>query len=165
MTQGVSAFVLYYAGRYDDAIIQCKRSLEIDPEYALTLEALGLCYIQKSLFQEAIAALQKAVTFSGNNTEFLSYFAYAYVVSGNLEKANEILTELDKLSQHVYVSKYYLACVQAAMRNKDKAFESLESAYKERDADLIYLKVDPKLAVLRSDPRFEMMLKKIGLEK
>ena len=126
---------------------------------------LGLCYIQKSLFQEAIAALQKAVAFSGNNTEDLSYLAYAYAVSGNLEKAHEILRELDKLSEHVYVSKYYLASIQAALGDKDKAFESLESAYKERDADLIYLNVDPKFDVLRSDPRYEMMLKKIGLEK
>ena len=51
------------------------------------------------------------------------------------------------------------------MGDKDKAFELLESAYKERDADLIFLKVDPKFDVLRSDPRYEMMLKKIGLEK
>jgi len=163
--QGMSAKILYQAGRYDDALKQCRKSLELDPEYPWSLAVLGICYIQKSLFREAIAALQKAVTFSGNNTEFLSYLAYAYVVSGNLEKANEILTELDKLSQHVYVSKYYLAPIQAAMGEKDKAFESLELAYKERDAELIYLKTDPSFAVLRSDPRYEMMLKKIGLEK
>jgi hypothetical protein len=86
-------------------------------------------------------------------------------MSGNLEKAHEVLGKLDKLSEHVYVPKYYLAPIQAAMGDKDKAFESLESAYKERDADLIYLNVDPKFDVLRSDPRYEMMLKKIGLEK
>jgi tetratricopeptide (TPR) repeat protein len=163
--QGMSAGILYQAGRYDNALEQCKKSLELDPEYPWSLAVLGRCYIQKSLFQEAIAALQKAVTFSGNNTEFLSSLAYAHVMSGNLEKANEILTELDKLSKHAYVSKYHLAPIQAAMGDKDKAFESLESAYKERDSDLIVLKVDPRFAVLRSDPRFEMMLKKIGLEK
>jgi hypothetical protein len=86
-------------------------------------------------------------------------------MSGDLEKAHEILRELDELSKSVYVSKYYLASIQAAMGDKDKAFESLEAAYKEKDADLIYLKSDPKFAVLRSDPRYEMMLKKIGLQK
>jgi len=163
--QGTSAVILYQAGRYDDALKQCQKSLELDPEYPFTLATLGRCYVQKSLFQEAIAALQKAVSFSGNNTEFLSYLAYAYVMSGNLEKAHEMLRELDKLSKHIYVSKYHLAPIQAAVGDKDKAFESLQSAYKERDADLIYLKTDPRFDVLRSDPRFEMMLKKIGLEK
>jgi tetratricopeptide (TPR) repeat protein len=165
LMQGACAWVLYLARRYDDALEQCRKTLELDPQYPLALSNLGLCSIQKSLFQEAIAALEKATASSGNNTEFLSYIAYAYVMSGNLEKAHEVLGELDKLSEHVYVPKYYLAAIQAAMRDKDKAFESLESAYQERDADLIFLKVDPKFDVLRSDPRFEMMLKKIGLEK
>jgi tetratricopeptide (TPR) repeat protein len=162
--QGVSAQILYYAGRYDDALKQCRKSLELDPEYPYTLCFLGLCYVQKSLFQEGIAALQKAVVFSGNNTEYMSYLAYAYVVSGNLEKAHEIIRELGNLSKHVYVSKCYLAAIQAAMGDKNKAFESLESAYKERDGDLIYLKTDPKFAVLRSDPRYATMLEKIGLK-
>jgi len=164
LMQGACAWVLYLARRYDDALEQCRKTLELDPEFALTLSNLGLCSIQKSLFQEAIAALELAAASSGNNTEFLSYLAYAYVMSGNLEKAHEVLGELDKLSEHVYVPKYYLAPIQAAMGDKDKAFESLESAYKERDADLIFLNADPKFDVLRSDPRFEMMLKKIGME-
>jgi len=163
--QAAFAFVLYQAERFDDALKQCMKSLELDPEYSFTLAVLGRCYVQKSLFQEAIAAFQGAVAFSGNSTEFLSYLAHAYVMSGNLEKAHEILRELDKLSKQVYVSKYHLAFIQAAMGEKDKAFESLESAYKERDGELIFLKTDPKFAVLRYDPRYEMMLKKIGLEK
>jgi len=159
------AWLLYQARRYDDALEQCKKSLELDPDYPPTLAILGLCYIQKSLFPESITALQKAVALSGNGTENLSYLAYAHVVSGNHEKAHEILRELDKLSARVYVSKYYLGSIQAALGDKEKAFESLELAYKERDADLIFLKFDPKFDVLRSDPRFGMMLKKIGLEK
>jgi len=163
--QVILAWTLYQAERYDDALKQCRKSLEIDPEYPFSLAVLGRCYVQKSLFQEAIAALEKAVAFSGNSTEFLSYLAHAYVMSGNLERAHEILRELDKLSKHVYVSKYHLAFIQAAMGEKDKAFELLESAYKERDGELIFLKTDPKFNGLRSDPRYEMILKKIGLEK
>ena len=164
-TQANFSAILYLAGRYDDALKQCQKLLELDPEYPYTLSWLGLCYVQKSLFPEAIAALQKAVDLSGNSTEILCYLAYAYEVSGNREKANEILIELDLLSQHVYVSKYYLASIHAAMGDKEKAFRSLETAYKERDADLYLLNTDPKFDILRSDPRFEMMLKKIGLGK
>jgi adenylate cyclase len=163
--QAAFAFVLYQAERFDDALKQCMKSLELDPEYSWTLAVLGRCYVQKSLFQEAIAAFQRAVAFSGNSTEFLSYLAHAYVMSGNLEKAHEILRELDKLSKQVYVSKYHLAFIQAAMGEKDKAFESLESAYKERDGELVFLKTDPKFAVLRSDPRYHELLKKMGFVK
>jgi adenylate cyclase len=164
-TQGYFAFNLYLAGRYDDAIRQCRKSLELDPEYPLAFQTLGRCFVQKSLFPEAIAAIHKAVVSSGNSTEELSYLAYAYVASGNLEKAHEILRELDTLSKHAYVSKYHLAYVHAALGDKDRAFELLELAYKERDVDLFLLKVDVRFATLRSDPRYEMMLKKIGLEK
>ena len=163
--QGNYAMGLYQARRYDDAIKQCRKSLELDPEYLYALGTLGECYVQKLQFPEAIAALQKATILSGNSTGSLSDLAYAYAVFGNHEKAIETVRELDKLSEHVYVSKYYVACIQAALGNKDKAFESLESSYKERDADLIFLNVDPKFDVLRSDPRYEIILKKIGLKK
>jgi TolB-like protein/Flp pilus assembly protein TadD len=161
--QGGFALTLYLAGRYDDALQQCRKTLEIDPEYPFALAVLGQCYIQKSQFTEAIIVLQKAVAFSGNSTEYLSYLAYAYVMSGNIEKAHETLGELDNLPKSVYVSKFYLAPIYAAMGNKDRAFELLELAYKEIDANLIDLKTNPQLAVLRSDPRYEMMLRKIGL--
>jgi len=159
------AYILYGARKYDEALKQCRKSLELHPKYPWLLGTLGSCYLQKSLFQQAIATFQEAVVLSGNATEFLSNLAHAYVLSGNLEKAHEILGELDMLSKSVYVSKYYLAHIQAAMGDKDKAFELLESAYKERDPQITDLKVDPGLDVLRSDPRYEMMLKKIGLQK
>jgi TolB-like protein len=159
------AWLLYEARKYDDALEQCKKVLEFDPEYPFAYATLGLCYIQKSLFPESIAVLQKAVALTGNNRVYLYDLAYAYEVSGNHEKALETVRELDKPSDSIYVSKCGLAYIQAAFGDKDKAFESLESAYKERDGYLIFIKFDPKFDVLRSDPRFEMILKKIGMEK
>jgi tetratricopeptide (TPR) repeat protein len=161
----IFAYLLYFSRRYDEALAHCKKTIELNPDYPFTYIALGLCYIQKSLFPESIAALQKAVALSGNSTENLALLAYGYVKSGNHEKALEIIKELDKLSVRSYVSKYFLASIQAALGDKDNAFKSLESAYKERDLDLIFLMIDPKFDILRSDPRYEMMLKKIGLEK
>jgi Tfp pilus assembly protein PilF len=163
-TQATYAWFLYQARRYEEALQQCNKTLGLDPDYPLTHVVLGLCYAQKSLFQESITALKKAVDLSGNSTENLSFLAFGYAASGNSEQASKILRELDKLAERAYVSKFLLASVQAALGDKDKAFALLEMAREERDPDLIWLKTDPKYDYLRSDQRYEELLKKIGLK-
>jgi len=162
--QALLAWCLYQARRYDEALQQCKKTLGLDPDYPFTHVIFGLCHVQKTSFQESITALKKAVDLSGNSTENLSYLAYGYAVSGKTEQAFKILRELDELAERVYVSKFVLASVYAALRDKGKAFALLELALKERDPDLIWLKTDPKYDYLRSDQRYERLLKKIGLK-
>jgi hypothetical protein len=68
-------------------------------------------------------------------------------------------------TENTETSLFCLGSLRGDLGEPDKAFDLLESAYRERDADLIFLKVDPRFDSLRSDPRLELMLKKIGLEK
>jgi TolB-like protein/tRNA A-37 threonylcarbamoyl transferase component Bud32/Tfp pilus assembly protein PilF len=163
--QSEYAMFLYYARRYDDAIKLCKKLLEIDPDYPLIHYFLGACYVQKPQFQEAISSLEKSVELSGRSTELLANLAYCYAASGNKEKALGVLEELNEQSAAQYVSSIFISPVYALLQDNDKAFELLELAYKERDPDLIWLKVDPYFDVIRSDPRYEAMLKKLGLSR
>ncbi len=79
-------------------------------------------------------------------------------------EAWKILDELTELSKHQYVSPYDIAAVYAALGEKDQAFERLQTAYETRDVGLRYLKVDPAVDNLRDDPRFDDLLRRIGLE-
>jgi tetratricopeptide (TPR) repeat protein len=105
------AWLLYEARKYGDALEQCKKVLEFDPEYPFAYAKLGLCYVHKSLFPESIAALQKAVALTGISRVYLYYLAYAYEVSGNHEKALETIRELDKPSDSRYISNISLSAV------------------------------------------------------
>ena len=161
-TRTAAALLLYHARRFDDAIGQTEMALGLDPNYSYAHYVAGMCRIQKASYPQAIADLERSVALSGNSTEQLSSLAYAWAVSGNPERASRALGELTK---GAYVSKMYLAAVEAALGNKDRAFALLDEAYRERDPDLVWVKTDPKFDVLRSDPRFATTLARIGLRE
>jgi hypothetical protein len=84
-------------------------------------------------------------------------------VSGKRAEAQKVLDELKNRSKQIYVSWYHVASIYAGLGDKDRAFEWLENAYKERSDSLVYLKVDPKVDSLRSDPRFTDLVRRFGL--
>ena len=83
-------------------------------------------------------------------------------MSGNRGEAEKIIKELKGLSER-YVAPYHIAIIYAGLQKKDEAFEWLEQAYQGRDEWLLYLKIDPRVDTLRSDPRFGGLLRQIGL--
>ncbi len=159
------AFSLYITRNYDAALDQGNQVLALKQDYPPTYGIMGICYIQKEQFQDSITALEKAYKLSDNSTEIMCYLARGYAASGDSEKAKKTLEELDEISRIRYVSHYYLAIVYTALREMDNAFENLELAYKDHDSDLVMLNAEPGFDTLRSDPRYEVMLKKIGLAK
>ncbi|MFC2165971.1 tetratricopeptide repeat protein [Acidobacteriota bacterium] len=138
--------------------------LELNPNQPFSYLIIGICYMQKGQFQDSIIALKKSVELSGNSTEFLSNLALGYAASGDSEKAKELLERLEKLSEQKYVSSLKIAMVYTALGEKDKAFNYLELAFVERDGDLGFIIVDPVFDALRSDSKYEAILKKIGLD-
>jgi len=146
---------------YDQAVTQCKKTLELAPNYGWAHEILALAYLKKLMYEEAIAEYQKAAAILRT---YLPHLGCMYAVIGEREKALEILDELHSQSQHRYVSDYKIAMVYACLGEKDKAFEYLDKAYENRDSGLHAVKVDPLLEILRSDPRFKAFLKKMDLE-
>ena len=157
-------FLFYQARQYDQAMEHCQKVLEIDAEFPWAHEVLGLIYVQKSLFKEAITEIQKAVNFSGRSIQYLADLAFAHASAGNENKSREILEELLALSEEKYVPRYEIGVIYAALGEKDRAFASLEKAVEERSSSVVTINTNPSLDSLRSDPRFMILLEKMGLD-
>jgi len=157
------AFILYQSRQYDQAIEHCLKALEIDAAFPGAHRTLGLIYLRQSKFQESIEELRKAVDNSGGSVIYLAELASAYASAGNQEEAQKILEELQAHSKDKYVSHYNYAIIYAALGDTDQAISSLEKAFDEKSSMLVWIKVDPNLDSLRSDPRFSALLRKMGL--
>jgi TolB-like protein/Tfp pilus assembly protein PilF len=156
-------FTYYFARRYDDVIASGQKAIRLDPNFFAARRYLGLAYTQKGMHAQAIAEFQKAVDASGGSWVMKAELGHALAASGDRAGAQKIIEELIQLSLQRYVSPYSIATIYAGMGDKDKAFEWLEKAYEEHADFLAYFKVDPRYEGLRSDPRYENIIRKIGL--
>lgn len=158
-------WVLYLARRNDDAIAHCRETLQIDSSFFATHKYLGLMYVQKGMYDEAITEYQKARDLSADDPHLIALIGHAHALSERRDKAKEALADLKALSNRRYVSPYSIALIYAGLgeREREPAFAWLEKAYEDRSSLMIYLKVEPMLDSLRSDPRFADLLHRIGL--
>jgi len=154
--------VLYYNRQYDEAIELARRTLELDPNYAAAHRLLSLAYQGKGMFDEAVLENQTWGAFTRNKVETMVALAQLYAVSGQTEGARKLLDQDYIVIEQVYRG---LALVYAALGENDNAFRCLQESYERREEALLSLKVDPKMDPLRSDPRFIVLLKNIGIEK
>jgi serine/threonine protein kinase/Tfp pilus assembly protein PilF len=157
--------VYYFAQQYDQAIKHMKKAFEIDPNFVPAHFFLAYAYVQKGMYQEAISELQKATTLTRSSTLFKTSLAYAFAVSGDKVKAKELLGQLIELSKERYVSAYEIAEIYVGLGEKNLAIDWLQKAFDERSRELVFLKVEPRLDSIRSDPRFNALLVKMNLEK
>jgi Flp pilus assembly protein TadD len=160
------AQILFWAHDYDRALLQCQKTLELEPNVEKTHRILGTIYLQKGAYQSAISEFQKAVDLAPGDTRPLLQLAYGYGVTGQKEKALNIVRRLEKSSLEAYVSRASVAAVYLALGEKNEALASLEKAILEHEAAaLVTIKVDPEFDSLRSDPRFSEMLRRRGLSQ
>src|SRR5262249_36642194 len=155
--------VLYYAGHLDEAIRQGLRTVELDPNFYIAHFNLGLAYRKAGLFDKAIAELERPRALSGNNAMPLAALAAPNGFSGRKTDGEKVLIELRELSKRDYVSPYLLAGVYVGLGERKQAIEWLEKAYEQRDSLLPWIKVAPTFDSLRWDPRFQDLLRRIGL--
>jgi eukaryotic-like serine/threonine-protein kinase len=154
---------IYYLGRrYDDAIKQLLRTLELDPAFIQAHFCLGLAYIQKERFAEAVDELERVIGLQGRAPGALAALGFALAVSGEREGAQKLLDEVNELSQKQYVSSYWTAMLCIGLGERDQAFSWLEKSCEQRDLWLACLKVETMADSLRSDPRLDELLKRIG---
>jgi serine/threonine-protein kinase len=163
VSKSSAAWVHYFAGHYDQVIEICRKTLALDQNFYVAHRYLGLAYEQKGMFKEAIAEFEKALSLSGGSALMKAHLGHAYAVAGDQAKARQILAELEQQSSQSYVSPFHLAVIHVGLGEKDKAFEQLERAFSDHAEFLVYLKAEPRLAPLRSDPRFQDLLRRMGL--
>jgi eukaryotic-like serine/threonine-protein kinase len=159
------AWHFYYARRYDEAIGAFQKAITLEPRFPTTYLGLALVYTATGRYQEALAAIQSGMARSGGTPRFLPARGYLYAVWGKRREALTALEELNASARREYVSPAWFAMVHAGLGDKDRAFAYLDSAYQDRSREVMFLKVAPWWDNLRSDPRFQTLLRKVGLEQ
>ena len=133
----------------------------MNPNFDHARSVLGLAYLQKGMVEQAIAEFQKRTTPATGSTGDLGQ---AYALSGRRTEASKEIDKLQELSKQRYVAPYNLALIYISLGDKNNALEWLEKAYEDRSTLLVWMKVDPRLDNLRSEPRFKAVMRQMGLE-
>jgi serine/threonine-protein kinase len=161
----VSGWNDYVARRPDEGMDRVEKTREMDANFWPARWYLGVFYEERRMYPEAIAEYKKAVDLSGGLTRTIASLGHAYAVAGQPERAQAVLAELKQLSARHYVASYSVAQIYAGLGDKDRALEWLGRALEERHGWLILLGVDPDFDLLRSDPRFVELLRRVGLQR
>ena len=159
-------FVFLYAHRYEQAIEQLRKGVEMDADFWMNFEYLGRSYEAAGRLAEAIETYQRALQLENGNGENWANLGHAYAVTGRKAEAQKIIDHLKDPTALSYVSHYNLAVIYAGLRDKEQALVWLERSYANRSCLLVlYIGSDPRLDSLRSDPRFQSLLKLVGVEE
>jgi adenylate cyclase len=151
-----------HARQPDQAIEQCQKTIEMELNFHEAHWFLGWAYEQKTMYEEAITAFQKAFACSGSS-RMLAELGHAYGLARKTAEAEKVLNELKELSKQHYASPYNLALVYTGLGDKDQAFEWLNEACEDRSGWMIYLKTQHSFDSLHADPRFQEILRRVGL--
>lgn len=158
--QAALAYFLYHARRYDDAIVQIKKTLELDPASTLAHHLLGCCLLWKGDTAGAIAEFQRSKIMVAG-AWYQGLLGYAYAISGDRPKAEQILRELEEMAKRQYVSTTAFADIYLGLGEKEKALDWLERSYQDQESACWYLKVDPIYDSVRNEPRFQALVQEI----
>jgi serine/threonine protein kinase/Tfp pilus assembly protein PilF len=153
----------YHARQYDEAVAQLLRTVELDPNYPMTYWILGLIYRKTGRSDLAISAGEKGVNLSGGSPLMRAALAQTFATAGAADKAIQIVGELNGLAKQRYVAPHFFAGIYIGLGEHDRAIDYLEKSCAEHCHWLIYLHIDPSVDDLRSDPRFQDLLRRVGL--
>lgn len=160
---GNVAWAYWVARRYDDAIRLAQEAIVLDPTAPMAYQALGGAYVEKGRYTDAVAAFENGFARSGGNRLFLPHLGYAYARVGRTPEARRILTELQELYRSSLASPYFIAWTYLGLGERDSALSWLETTVKEGHGHILFLTANPVWDPLRSEPRFQALLRKVGL--
>ncbi len=156
--------ILFYSRQYDRAIEQFRAVLELDPTF-LHADLILYAYVEKGLFAEAKANLEKHRSSLGDTPWYWSEYAYVNGRAGQREQAIHALEKLKELDRNAQVDASAFLWAYLGLGDKDQVFATLERACAQHSNVLMTLKVDPGFDGIRSDPRFVKLLARVGLDR
>ena len=152
----------HFARRPEEAIAAFRHAVTLTPAFLIGHLMLGLALVERGKLEEAVASFEKGLAIA-ETPDALAMLGHALARAGRMEDARAVLDKLDRLGATRYVNDYGRALIHVALGEKEAALESLERAVEARCELLVYLGIDPRLDLLRAEPRFHGMLAKVGL--
>jgi serine/threonine-protein kinase len=156
-------WAFYFTREFDIAEQQLRKTIELDRNFVLAHFVLGQVLTQLRRHEEAIAELELALSLSPGLPSILSAVGYSSAVAGNKPKALEMLAQLRALQAKRYISPYEFALIHAGLGEKDEALAFLEKGVEDHSSWMVWIGMEPTLDLLRSDPRFAAIARRVGL--
>jgi len=153
------SFINYFARRYDQALAEIQKADDIDRNLPEFIYPRAVIYVEKGMYDAAIAEFKKL----GQQPHALGHMGNVYARMGRAAEARDSISSLKEHVQTDGIGRYEIALVYAGLGQKEEAFTWLEKSYTGHDKGLTYLKIDPCVDPLRSDPRFHDLLRRVGI--
>jgi TolB-like protein len=154
-----AGFTYYFSRQYDEALPLIRRAQALNVSFSEYVFPLGDVYAEKGLYAESISEFLKL----GDRPHALGHLGNAYARAGKVDAARKTIAQLEDHVRKDGLGRYEIALVYAGLGERSEAFKWLEESYKAHDEGLTNLKIDPCLDPLRSDPRFDGLLRQVGL--
>ena len=152
----------YYSGRNDRALEQIRKTVDLDPSFIAAQSLLAELLASIGHYDDAIALAQKGFSLPGAELRAKTTLGLVYAITGREEDARKMAVELESQAKPGNLASG-LPYIYAALGDRDRTLHWLEQAYEERVSNLVFIKQAPPFESLHGDPRFEDLLRHIGL--
>ena len=151
------------ARQYDAAIEQYQKTLELYPNQAAPRDSLGWAYVYQRKYDKGMEEIRKSIALYGEDPSLSPEIAFIYGITGRKDEARKILNRLLSASKTVPIDAHHFALIYVGMGEKKEAFAWLERAFDEHSPMMAWLEVDPRFDGLRQEPRFQDLIRRVGL--
>ena len=151
------------ARQYDAAIEQYQKALELYPNQPAPRDSLGWAYVYKGMYDQGMEEIRKSIALYGEDPSLSPEIAFIYGTTGRRGEAQKILDRLLRVSKTTPIAAHHFALIYIGIGKKDEAFAWLEKAYEQHSPMMAWLEVDPRFDSLRQEPRFQDLMRRVGL--
>ncbi|MGH9873546.1 MAG: hypothetical protein ACRD9S_13940 [Pyrinomonadaceae bacterium] len=150
-------------GDLNSAARECRRMFDLDPNFWGAHQTLGIVMAKQGHYAEALAEAQKSTELAGRSNASLALLGHVHARLGHRSEAEAVIKELEKRYAEKFADARDLVVVYAGLDDKDKAFVWLEKAFQDHSVFLVFLKLEPLMETLHSDPRWEELERRVGI--